>query len=99
MELARVRTALLRPLPVQISAAVAVSVFASASASFSICLSPVCRRLLLAVGLKCLLPRSGRYGSYPHNPPVLVPGLDHALVYNFAGDNVRRHNATRTSRR
>ena len=28
------------------------------------------------------------YGSYPHNPPVLVPGLDHALVYNFAGDNV-----------
>ena len=27
------------------------------------------------------------YGSYPHNPPVLVPGLKHALVYNFAGDN------------
>ena len=27
------------------------------------------------------------YGSYPHNPPVLVPGLEHALVYNFAGDN------------
>ena len=27
------------------------------------------------------------YGSYPHNPPVLVKGLDHALVYNFAGDN------------
>ena len=26
-------------------------------------------------------------GSYPHNPPVLVPGLEHALVYNFAGDN------------
>lgn len=63
----------------------------------SACL-PVCR-LLLPVGLKCLLPRSGRYGSYPHNPPVLVPGLDHALVYNFAGDNVRRHNAARASRR
>jgi hypothetical protein len=27
------------------------------------------------------------YGSYPHNPPVLVEDLDHALVYNFAGDN------------
>eukprot|EP01052_Picozoa_sp_SAG31_P025250 SAG31_NODE_2203_length_6199_cov_6.619836_3_plen_104_part_00 len=27
------------------------------------------------------------YGSYPHNPAVLVPGLKHALVYNFAGDN------------
>lgn len=27
------------------------------------------------------------YGSYPHNPPVLVAGLEHALVYNFAGDN------------
>lgn len=25
------------------------------------------------------------YGSYPKNPPVLVDGLDHALVYNFAG--------------